>query len=109
MAKSCRNDISEISPLAGLANLKWLDIHNNEISDFSPLDGLRENINFHLARNNPAFPKGGPKIEGPWLWVVLPDTELDDSNGFTIRSEWRHGDRGGGCHPWGNRGQVCRG
>ena len=20
----------------------------------------------------PAFPKGGPKIEGPWLWVTVP-------------------------------------
>ena len=20
--------------------------------------------------DNPAFPKGGPKIEGPWLWVA---------------------------------------
>ncbi len=71
------NDISDISPLAGLTNLKWLAVSRNEISDFSPLDGLRENITL-LWHDNPAFPKGGPKIEGPWLWVVLRNTRLDD-------------------------------
>ena len=73
------NQIADISPLAGLTNLAWLAVNNNTISDFSPLDGLRENINTFLWHENPAFPKGGPKIEGPWLWVVLPDTALDSS------------------------------
>ncbi len=71
-----RNNISDISSLAGLTQLKWLEIYDNEISDFSPLDGLRENITL-IWHNNPGFPKGGPKIEGPWLWVLLPDTVLD--------------------------------
>ena len=70
------NDISDVSPLASLANLTWLDLSNNRISNFSSLDGLRENIKL-LWHGNPAFPKGGPKIEGPWLWVILPDTKLD--------------------------------
>ena len=73
------NNISNVSPLAGLTNLKWLALNDNEISDISPLDGLRENINL-LWFNNPGFPKGGPKIEGPWLWVVLPDTGLGDTD-----------------------------
>ena len=65
------NHISNISPLAVLTNLKWLAVDYNSISDFSPLDGLRANtkIEWH---NNPGFPKGGPKIEGPWLWVYFP-------------------------------------
>ena len=71
------NDISDISPLAGLTNLKWLKVARNDISDFSPLDGLRENIKL-IWFDNPAFPKGGPKIEGPWLWVWLPDKRLED-------------------------------
>ena len=71
------NDISDISPLAGLTNLKWLKVPRNNISDFSPLDGLRENIKL-IWFDNPAFPKGGPKIEGPWLWVWLPDKRLED-------------------------------
>ena len=42
------------------------------------MEGLRENITL-IWHDNPAFPKGGPKIEGPWLWIVLPDTELDNN------------------------------
>ena len=69
------NDISDISPLAGLTNLKWLNVENNEISDFSPLEGLRESIKL-IWYANPGFPKGGPKIEGPWLWMLLLNTGL---------------------------------
>ena len=72
------NEISDISPLANFTKLKWLDVSRNQISNFSPLDGLRENIKLFWY-DNPAFPKGGPKIEGPWLWVVLLDTELSSS------------------------------
>ena len=72
------NDISDVSPLGALTNLKWLRINNNKISDLSPLDGLRENITLRW-HGNPAFPTEAPKIEGPWLWVVLPDTRLDSS------------------------------
>ncbi len=73
------NDISDISPLAGLTQLQWLSIAENMISDLSPLDGIRENITTLLWHDNPAFPKGGPKIEGPWLWVLVPDREVDTS------------------------------
>ena len=73
------NNISDVSPLAGLTNLKWLVIEKNEISDSSLLEGLRENITTLVWNNNPGFPKVGPVIEGPWLWVVLPDTRLDSS------------------------------
>ncbi|MYE87552.1 hypothetical protein F4X33_00955, partial [Candidatus Poribacteria bacterium] len=72
------NNISNVSPLAGLANLTWLDLSNNKISNFSPLDRLREHIKL-LWDGNPGFPKGGPKIEGPWLWVLLLNTELSSS------------------------------
>ena len=72
------NEISDVLPLANLANLTWLAIYNNEITDISPLDRLRENIKL-IWYSNPAFPKGGPKIEGPWLWVLLLNTELSSS------------------------------
>ena len=65
------NDISDVSPITGLTNLTWLAIYNNDITDISPLEGLRENIKL-LWHDNPAFPKGGPKIEGPWLWAIVP-------------------------------------
>ena len=80
------NNISDLSPLASLTNLKWLRIDNNQISNLSPLDGLRENIKL-LWHNNPGFPKGGPKIEGPWLWAVLPDTGLGDTDLLSEASE----------------------
>ena len=69
------NNISDLSPLARLTNLKWLEVSRNNISDLSSLEGLRENITL-IWYDNPAFPKGGPKIEGPWLWVALPNTRL---------------------------------
>ena len=72
-----RNGISDISALSALPNLKWLDLSNNQISDFSPLDGVREQIKL-IWYNNPGFPKGAPKIEGPWLWAVLSDVDIDN-------------------------------
>ena len=72
------NDISDVSPIARLTNLTWLAVNSNNISDLSPLEGIRQNITL-LWYDNPVFPKGGPKIEGPWLWVLLPDRELDSS------------------------------
>ena len=69
------NNISDISSLAGLTNLNYLRLNDNNISDFSPLDGIRENITL-VWFDNPGFPKGGPKIEGPLLWVVLPNAKM---------------------------------
>ncbi|MYE91678.1 hypothetical protein F4X33_22080, partial [Candidatus Poribacteria bacterium] len=69
-----RNTISDVSSLANLINLTWLSVYRNNIADLSPLDGIRENLTTLLWHGNPVFPKGGPKIEGPWLWVVLPGT-----------------------------------
>ncbi len=80
------NNILDVSPLAGLTNLKWLGVDNNDISDISPLDGLRENTKL-IWYHNPAFPKGGPKIEGPWLWVVLPNVRRDFDSGADLLSE----------------------
>ena len=80
------NDISDVSPIVGLTNLTWLAVDRNNISDLSPLDGLRENIKL-IWHGNPAFPADAPKIEGPWLWVVLPGTEEHDLNEIDWLSE----------------------
>ena len=80
------NDIPDISPLAGLTNLNWLNVGRNEITNLSPLDGLRENIKL-IWHSNPVFPTAAPKIEGPWLWVVLPGTEEHDLNEIDWLSE----------------------
>ena len=70
------NNISDVSPILNLTNLTWLSVERNNISDLSPLMGLREKIKLFWA-GNPGLPEGGPKIEGPWLWVLLPGLELE--------------------------------
>ena len=84
------NNISDVSPILGLTNLTWLAVDRNNISDLSPLEGLRKKIKLFWS-GNPGIPKGGPKIEGPWLWVLLPDTGLEhgadvlsDASGGTV-------------------------
>ena len=74
------NRIVDVSPLASLRNLKNLQLHENNISDLSPLAGIRETIEVFTWFGNPAFPQGGPNIEGPWLWLTLPvkvDKDVD--------------------------------
>ena len=80
------NNIVDISPLAALTNLTWLNVARNQISNLSPLDELRENIKL-VWHDNPAFPTKAPKIEGPWLWVVLPDTVGDHLTDTDLLSE----------------------
>ncbi len=72
------NEISDISSLAGLTNLERLELQYNRISDFSPLQRLGQNVPF-IGRGNPGYPKEGPKIEGPWLWLHLPGISLTDN------------------------------
>ena len=71
-----KNNISDVSSLSVLTNLKWLGLHHNSISDFSPLAELPETTTISRAFN-PGVPIGGPKIEGPWLWVTVPGEALD--------------------------------
>ncbi|MYE87444.1 T9SS type A sorting domain-containing protein, partial [Candidatus Poribacteria bacterium] len=81
------NQISDVSPILGLTNLTWLSVARNQIADFAPLQGLREKITL-IWLGNPAISKeGGPKIEGPWLWVVFPDAASDFDNGTDLLSK----------------------
>ena len=66
------NRITDVSPLTSLHNLKMLLLHVNNIDDISPLEGIRENLEVFRWHKNPGYPQGGPKIEGPWLWLQLP-------------------------------------
>ena len=65
------NHIVDVLPLASLRNLKTLYLHVNNIEDFSPLDDIRNKIEVFTWHRNPGYPQGGPKIEGPWLWLML--------------------------------------
>ena len=71
------NQIEDISPLAGLHNLERLQLERNNISDFSPLASLRENTEIFWF-SNPGFAQGGPKIEGPWLWMLVSGYDLSN-------------------------------
>ena len=76
--------LSDVSPLAALHNLEKLELLRNNISDISPLDGLRENTRIYWSEN-PGFPQGGPKIEGPWLWMLVPGNDF--SNGVDLLAQ----------------------
>ncbi len=80
-----KNEISNVSSLLSLTNLTWVSVSRNNISDLAPLEELRKRITVFWAEN-PGIPKGGPKIEGPWLWVLLPGAELE-SGGADLLSE----------------------
>ncbi|MCE2414904.1 leucine-rich repeat domain-containing protein [Candidatus Poribacteria bacterium] len=71
------NVISDVSPLAGLTNLEHLNLQNNVISDFSPLKRLSDKISIRTQDNPGFFVQGGPKITGPWLWMLFPGAEFD--------------------------------
>ena len=67
------NQITDVSPLAALLNLQSIDLHDNEILDFSPLDVFPRNVSIVRSENpGSVSPRAAPKIEGPWLWVILP-------------------------------------
>ncbi len=71
------NKIRDVSPLAGLENLEVLHLQGNPIRDFSPLESLTNLREVLLREEAPVeevethFPTAGPKIEGPWLWMIV--------------------------------------
>ena len=75
------NAVSDVSSLAFLPNLTWLGLTDNAITDVSGLDRFSEDISIsHSDFINSAFPEAGPKIEGPWLWVIVPGSRLDHTD-----------------------------
>ena len=85
------NQISDVSGLSGLPSLRRLYLEHNLIRDFSPLSALGEHVVIS-KRGNPGVPSGGvvhnydgtppagPKITGPWLWVIVPGTWLGNTD-----------------------------
>ena len=65
------NQIQDVSPLSALTNIRELYLANNAISDISALAGLCGQGHPYLS-GNPVFGNPGPKIEGPWLWMIAP-------------------------------------
>ena len=79
------NVISDVTSLMNLTNLERLDLRNNAITDFSFISQLSPNT-FVRTVGNPGFPTGGRKITGPWLWVIVPGTRLDENTDFLARA-----------------------
>ena len=86
------NVISNVSPLAGLTNLKELNLNNNAIRDFSPLKGLAEKLYIKTRDNPGVLQQGGPKITGPWLWVLLPGAQFEDFRSRDLLAQASGGD-----------------
>ena len=85
------NIISDVSPLANLTNLTHLNLRENAIADFSPLEGLSEKL-FIRSRNNPGvFLQAGPKITGPWLWILFPEKTHGDFHNKDLLAEASQG------------------
>ena len=75
------NAISDVSSLAFLPNLTWLGLTGNAVTDVAGLGRFSEDTSIsHSNFINSAFPEAGPKIVGPWLWVIVPGARLDDTD-----------------------------
>ena len=86
------NVISDVSPLAGLSNLETLDLRDNAISDFSPLADFFEKVSIKSHNNPSSHLQGGPKITGPWLWVVFPGSQFEDFHNRDLLARASGGD-----------------
>ncbi|MDE0426126.1 MAG: leucine-rich repeat domain-containing protein [Candidatus Poribacteria bacterium] len=81
------NQISDVSPLASLSNLTRIELQDNEIVDFSPLDVFPESVTI-VGNNNPGFAGNAPKIQGPWLWVIVPTNGLSGSRAAASQTDF---------------------
>ena len=84
------NVISDVGPLAGLINLESLNLRDNAITDFSPLKELSEKVYIPTQGNPGTFSQGGPKIKGPWLWLLFPG--FDDFHNRDLLARASSGD-----------------
>ena len=73
------NAVTDVSALASLPSLTWVGLSGNAVSNISGLEELSEVTPVsHFI--NTAFPEAGPKIVGPWLWVIVPGSRLDHTD-----------------------------
>ncbi len=86
------NLISDVSPLAELTNLEHLNLRSNAISDFSPLGGLSDKILIRTQDNPGFFLQGGPKITGPWLWLLMPGAQFESFRNTDLLARASGGD-----------------
>ena len=67
------NQIHDVSSLVGLSKLERLTLRENPIQDRAPLRTLlKQNPDLDLDISITDLAVAGPKIEGPWLWIIVP-------------------------------------
>lgn len=74
-----QNEISNVSALAALPSVTFINLANNNISDFLPLNPLVRRGASIIKLDNPGFIPDAPKIQGPWLWMIVPTDGLAGS------------------------------
>ena len=81
------NKIRDVSPLAGLVNLETLHLGENPIQDTSPLASLTKlrDVDIEISQGGA---KAGPKIEGPWLWTIVPTGGSGGSAAAVSGRDW---------------------
>ena len=108
------NNISNIAPLANLTQLKVLELRDNRIRNVNPLVNLKklEELSLRgnpiqdlsplrtLLKQNPNLdldirPDAGPKIEGPWVWMIAPTGGNLDSKAASFGKDWLSAASGG--------------
>ena len=84
------NKIRDVSPLAGLLNLKTLHLDGNPIQDFSPLASLTNlsDVDFSSSEAGIGFTTAGPKIEGPWLWMIVSTGRKSGAAAAASGKDW---------------------
>lgn len=73
--------IRDVSPLAVLPNLTWMGLGQNSSINSAQLDRFSASTSIlHSDFTNSAFPESGPKIVGPWLWVIVPGAGIGNTD-----------------------------
>ena len=102
------NSIRDIRPLTGLTKLTDLRLEINPITDKSPLRTLK-NRNPNLKLPDIEIPPlsavelvdepnplgAGPKIEGPWMWMIAPIEGNSGSRAASSGKDWLAAASGG--------------
>ena len=108
------NQVSNIDSLSNLTNLETLRFSRNQIRDVSPLAGLKKLKTLHLAGNpiqdmallrtllnrNPNLEldihlDAGPKIEGPWVWMIASTERNPGPKAASSGKDWLAAASGG--------------
>ena len=82
------NQIRDVSSLVGLSKLEELTLGGNPIQDMSPLRTLLEqNPDLELDIGIAVLAATSPKIEGPWLWMLVPTDQKTEAKPSALRKD----------------------